>query len=141
MYFVSIFFFKHKTAYEMRISDWSSDVCSSDLPLGPVALVAAIPIGVDRRVGIGLPLECFARADVLLVGLIFLALVPAHPQFFTVIDQRRALEQHRQHRGGTQLFRRNAGFRRKPVGVVVSREDQLMRSEEHTSELQSLMRI
>src|SRR3546814_16761640 len=28
------FFFKQKTAYEMRISDWSSDVCSSDLP-GP----------------------------------------------------------------------------------------------------------
>src|SRR3546814_10125905 len=27
-----IFFFKQKTAYEMRISDWSSDVCSSDLP-------------------------------------------------------------------------------------------------------------
>src|SRR3546814_5341755 len=26
-------FFKHKTAYEMRISDWSSDVCSSDLPV------------------------------------------------------------------------------------------------------------
>src|SRR3546814_6846147 len=34
-YFVVIlfffFFFKQKTAYEMRISDWSSDVCSSDL--------------------------------------------------------------------------------------------------------------
>src|SRR3546814_2420903 len=28
---VVIFFFKQKTAYEMRISDWSSDVCSSDL--------------------------------------------------------------------------------------------------------------
>src|SRR3546814_18333577 len=28
------FFFKQKTAYEMRISDWSSDVCSSDLPAG-----------------------------------------------------------------------------------------------------------
>src|SRR3546814_8198732 len=27
----SIFFFKQKTAYELRISDWSSDVCSSDL--------------------------------------------------------------------------------------------------------------
>src|SRR3546814_2393134 len=27
------FFFKQKTAYEMRISDWSSDVCSSDLKL------------------------------------------------------------------------------------------------------------
>src|SRR3546814_3176510 len=29
-----IFFFKQKTAYEMRISDWSSDVCSSDLAAG-----------------------------------------------------------------------------------------------------------
>src|SRR3546814_10152741 len=30
---VIIFFFKQKTAYEMRISDWSSDVCSSDLAI------------------------------------------------------------------------------------------------------------
>src|SRR3546814_4569028 len=30
---VVVFFFKQKTAYEMRISDWSSDVCSSDLLL------------------------------------------------------------------------------------------------------------
>src|SRR3546814_8209867 len=29
--FMYLFFFKQKTAYEMRISDWSSDVCSSDL--------------------------------------------------------------------------------------------------------------
>src|SRR3546814_5734419 len=29
--YVCFFFFKQKTAYEMRISDWSSDVCSSDL--------------------------------------------------------------------------------------------------------------
>src|SRR3546814_1341216 len=29
--FLCIFFFKQKTAYELRISDWSSDVCSSDL--------------------------------------------------------------------------------------------------------------
>src|SRR3546814_19221060 len=29
--FLLVFFFKQKTAYEMRISDWSSDVCSSDL--------------------------------------------------------------------------------------------------------------
>src|SRR3546814_2845908 len=29
--FLIFFFFKQKTAYEMRISDWSSDVCSSDL--------------------------------------------------------------------------------------------------------------
>src|SRR3546814_5785451 len=31
MIFYFFFFFKQKTAYEMRISDWSSDVCSSDL--------------------------------------------------------------------------------------------------------------
>src|SRR3546814_7615155 len=30
------FFFKQKTAYEMRISDWSSDVCSSDLEFFPI---------------------------------------------------------------------------------------------------------
>src|SRR3546814_8386772 len=33
-----VFFFKQKTAYEMRISDWSSDVCSSDLGLEPPLL-------------------------------------------------------------------------------------------------------
>src|SRR3546814_8884250 len=33
MLFFVVFFFKQKTAYEMRISDWSSDVCSSDLAL------------------------------------------------------------------------------------------------------------
>src|SRR3546814_8575763 len=33
----AVFFFKQKTAYEMRISDWSSDVCSSDL--GPAKAV------------------------------------------------------------------------------------------------------
>src|SRR3546814_5859306 len=31
VYMLLLFFFKQKTAYEMRISDWSSDVCSSDL--------------------------------------------------------------------------------------------------------------
>src|SRR3546814_4191012 len=34
------FFFKQKTAYEMRISDWSSDVCSSDLGLAAWRLLA-----------------------------------------------------------------------------------------------------
>src|SRR3546814_13091294 len=37
-YFFLFFFFKQKTAYEMRISDWSSDVCSSDLGAGPASL-------------------------------------------------------------------------------------------------------
>src|SRR3546814_8380935 len=38
MYF---FFFKQKTAYEMRISDWSSDVCSSDLPRSTTRMPAS----------------------------------------------------------------------------------------------------
>src|SRR3546814_10423942 len=40
-----LFFFKQKTAYEMRISDWSSDVCSSDL--GPVE-GEAIAVKIDK---------------------------------------------------------------------------------------------
>src|SRR3546814_1245604 len=35
------FFFKQKTAYEMRISDWSSDVCSSDLTITVVLSIKA----------------------------------------------------------------------------------------------------
>src|SRR3546814_8859281 len=41
MCFCFFFFFKQKTAYEMRISDWSSDVCSSDLVEGDVAVFQA----------------------------------------------------------------------------------------------------
>src|SRR3546814_16842988 len=38
-----LFFFRQKTAYEMRISVWSSDVCSSDLILASTALPSAAP--------------------------------------------------------------------------------------------------
>src|SRR3546814_6795177 len=48
------FFFKQKTAYEMRISDWSSDVCSSDLPSAdgrsPGQQLAEIEAEVNRLV-------------------------------------------------------------------------------------------
>src|SRR3546814_10504649 len=37
-----VFFFKQKTAYEMRISDWSSDVCSSDLCLSACTTTAPL---------------------------------------------------------------------------------------------------
>src|SRR3546814_9215355 len=43
------FFFKQKTAYEMRISDWSSDVCSSDLD--PLLGASAVGGGPGRRIG------------------------------------------------------------------------------------------
>src|SRR3546814_15981934 len=40
-YYCVFFFFKQKTAYEMRISDWSSDVCSSDLRRKPTSSSSA----------------------------------------------------------------------------------------------------
>src|SRR3546814_9947697 len=48
-----VFFFKQKTAYEMRISDWSSDVCSSDLslPRAPVAGAAGAAAGAGAETG------------------------------------------------------------------------------------------
>src|SRR3546814_1665746 len=47
---VFFFFFKQKTAYEMRISDWSSDVCSSDLRrFGTVAAVELHEDGAHHR--------------------------------------------------------------------------------------------
>src|SRR3546814_8477261 len=51
-----VFFCKQKTAYEMRISDWSSDVCSSDLaPLGKELYDRLAKVGEDlRKVGAGL---------------------------------------------------------------------------------------
>src|SRR3546814_12970845 len=46
------FFFKQKTAYEMRISDWSSDVCSSDLLIGDFggrnSRVCQLPLGMHE---------------------------------------------------------------------------------------------
>src|SRR3546814_9420728 len=52
VYVCCFFFFKQKTSYEMRISDWSSDVCSSDLrTLSQAQRLVAIAFD-----GIGLPL-------------------------------------------------------------------------------------
>src|SRR3546814_4498612 len=65
LFFISVlffFFFKQKTAYEMRISDWSSDVCSSDLKAFCVRCASASadvttrysrasPRSEERRVG------------------------------------------------------------------------------------------
>src|SRR3546814_5079897 len=57
---VSVFFFEQKTADELRISDWSSDVCSSDLPgdvgvlvyeVQPAAEVEVDAPRPDQRVG------------------------------------------------------------------------------------------
>src|SRR3546814_4567539 len=60
------FFFKQKAAYEMRISDWSSDVCSSDLKKRvhsgiledrPLGLIAPAAVGTDNDIFISAHLE------------------------------------------------------------------------------------
>src|SRR3546814_2099536 len=63
------FFFKQKTAYEMRISDWSSDVCSSDLD-DPVRL----HIAAQAR---DLLAECAVRMAPVIVELLFRNVLPA----------------------------------------------------------------
>src|SRR3546814_12676899 len=66
-------FIKQKTAYEMRISDWSSDVCSSDLPF-PMPLIAK----AKRHDGMGSALH--SRAPRKLAGRWQL---PPHPFYRT----------------------------------------------------------
>src|SRR3546814_6733487 len=46
---IVFFFFKQKTAYEMRISDWSSDVCSSDLLSGVPSDIVSVVVAVLSR--------------------------------------------------------------------------------------------
>src|SRR3546814_8536049 len=48
IHYLVFFCFKQKTAYDMRISDWSSDVCSSDLVEAEAALLGALMI--DNRI-------------------------------------------------------------------------------------------
>src|SRR3546814_4184420 len=100
-----VFFFKQKTAYEMRISDWSSDVCSSDLG------------GHDRRhltaLHVGHAALRMEHEDVDL-------LAPRNG-----VDRRRA---------GISAGRADDG------DMHVTARQEPFRSEEHTSELQSLMR-
>src|SRR3546814_1475895 len=63
---VVVLFFKQKTAYEMRISDWSSDVCSSDLfQLRPLMRVARVLDG--KLVQAEAPLQALQQGIVRLV--------------------------------------------------------------------------
>src|SRR3546814_7753175 len=115
-----------KTAYEMRISDWSSDVCSSDLFGVRDGFLQAIEHLVGHGVHLGLER---GHGDVVAVG----------PQADAVVlEHRLALrERFAQQRVGEALAlvdgQGGAGQLRVLAGAV--------RSEEHTSELQSLMRI
>src|SRR3546814_7097370 len=57
------FFFKQKTAYEMRISDWSSDVCSSDL-LAVRAVDGVVSAYSDTTVGLDSPDASIRLGDI-----------------------------------------------------------------------------
>src|SRR3546814_6161429 len=101
------FLFKQKTAYEMRISDWSSDVCSSDLGLNKTYPGAQKPTLKD------LSLQFYPDAKIGIVG----------PNGT----------------GKSTLMKIMAGIDTDFTGEAWPGEG--IRSEEHTSELQSLMRI
>src|SRR3546814_2443706 len=109
-----IFIYKQKTAYEMRISDWSSDVCSSD--------VAASDVGGHR--------ELIRDGE---TGTLFAAdSPPAIANALAGLLGNRA--------GWDDRKARARGFveRERNWSSNICRYE---RSEEHTSELQSLMRI
>src|SRR3546814_4246179 len=72
------FFFKQKTAYEMRISDWSSDVCSSDLPFRDTRSVRRIQ---EHGASQGLPAGFGIAADALVL--------PCRPRFRDVAGRTR----------------------------------------------------
>src|SRR3546814_7801366 len=66
--FSFFFFFKQKTAYEMRISDWSSDVCSSDLRANESVddlerLFASVRLGNDEIVDVDAELASIDRIE------------------------------------------------------------------------------
>src|SRR3546814_3486235 len=115
MYF---FLFNQKTTYAMRISDWSSYVCSSDLP----ALLR--PGRFDRQVVVGLP-DVKGREQILQVHM---RKVPLSDNVEPMIVAR-----------GTPGFSgADLANLVNEAALFAAREN---RSEEHTSELQSLMRI
>src|SRR3546814_7386916 len=79
------FFFKQKTAYEMRISDWSSDVCSSDLESDPgIALLQLFAV-----VGEGLSHQLSRLPGELQAELLSLVGLKPHPALPARSEERR----------------------------------------------------
>src|SRR3546814_1879620 len=125
------FFFKQKTAYEMRISDWSSDVCSSDLDEG-----GRLAVGGDRASAStpGYYMQPTVVADTAPD-----MRINNEEVFGPVVSTIRVKDYEE------ALAVANRGDFGLSAGIVSNSarhiRDFRKRSEEHTSELQSLMRI
>src|SRR3546814_3545141 len=76
------FFCKQKTAYEMRISDWSSDVCSSDLLVAGTLLILPVALFVDAPWRLALP---SAPTLFAIGGLALLSTTVAYFLYFSLI--------------------------------------------------------
>src|SRR3546814_4036181 len=120
------FFFTQKTAYELRISDWSSDVCSADRFI----LARGFELALDSRY------EAFDPCAVDR-ALVARDLDAAH-QFLAIEGLARpaGLE----HRDFAELDAFEGGEARAAILTLTAATDRRARSEAHTSELQSLMR-
>src|SRR3546814_10624485 len=121
-----VFFFKQKTAYDMRISDWSSDVCSSDLPTqeGLFQHYRAIHDAVEIPIIIyNIPGRCIVDMSVETM-----ARLAELPNIIGVKD-------------ATADLTRPARTRAAVGSEFAQLTGEDARSEEHTSEFQSLMRI
>src|SRR3546814_7119683 len=136
---VFIFFFKQKTAYEMRISDWSSDVCSSDLDLLEIIASSGLSsrlCAIARRSSLG---ETISDAIVLRNDrpAVSALLANGSAQIREETLDRLIEASVQEPAWQPALVARPvlpAGAVRKLAGFVADR------SEEHTSELPSLMR-
>src|SRR3546814_8634697 len=117
-----MFFFKQKTAYEMRISDWGSDVCSSDLPVHRPGRVGPVVVAGHHR----------RRAADDLADLALRQFLAFFVYDFGDVARRRATD--RVQLVGELVRLKDEG--RAALGHAID-----FRSEEQTSELQSLMRI
>src|SRR3546814_10364290 len=144
------FFFKQKTAYEMRISDWSSDVCSSDLQrlvrrvhvdAGTGALgVLALEQVRDAAGELDHFQPALQVAARIRQHLAVLAVQQPRQRVHVALEQALELEQHPRAPLRVDLRPRPLAFDRACDRAVELGRVGEGRSEEHTSELQSLMR-
>src|SRR3546814_7782489 len=142
------FFFKQKTAYEMRISDWSSDVCSSDLEGAAVALEiaklfeqAGLPAGLFQVVlgGADEALSLAAHQDVAVVTLT--GGTAAGEALARAAGAKPFLGELGGNSANIVCADADLGDAAKRLAAsAFEASGQQCRSEEHTSELQSLMR-